>query len=462
MENTYFNHFCELLNHNTPLDTYTANSFYYKLKFEILQPLKSEINKNLMNLENDGKRKYYLEFLLSEIEMQEYVKEAGISYIKEHLDTYNLKLQDILDFRLHQTNPDFCYKILDIHYKDLQAYSREKDEAFLVQSDFLNYFCKIMADEVIDFINLKLTDFKKSEPVITNNVETPIQPFKRLYLDYFCKELANDNLIRDNAFSHIFELGILHLVPYLQDEIRENLISLDSIKQKLYIDIVKNQLKDTPFFNYPETSINHWLKKYDAKIEDFPIFNEGQLFKDLNKFAYWQLLSEKEHLHLEDLQFDFFFYGAMLEAKKMIAFIDELVNPKKAIEIKQIKNIKKPNSFTYKHNTKQLSQLTDFMNTLKKNKFITNDTNLTNFRKIFSGEEVLNKIVWIGNISELYYFIKYLHNESNKIEPLSQDLWFVAIKCFEMEVGNEIDRNKLRKQHKPSSSESIERIIKNL
>lgn len=467
MEYAYFNHFCELLDRITPLDEYTANSFYYKLKFEILPPLKSEINKNLMGMEADSKRKYYLEFLLSEIDRQDYVKDASVSYIQKHLETYDLKLQDVLEFRLHQTNPNFCYKIIDVHYKDLRRNSLEKEEAYFVQLDFLIYFEKIMADEIIDFINLKLADFTKIEPA-ANNIETPSQPFKRIYLDYFCKALGNDSLIRDNAFIHIFELGILHLVPYLQDEIRENIITLDAVKQKIYIDLVKNQIKDTPFYDYPETSINHWLKEYGADINDFPYFHNTKLHKSLKQFAYWQLLEEKVHLHLEELQFDFFYYGSMLEAKKMISFIDELVNPEQSkelqqlIEPKKVKKTEKPHSFTYNSFISQIGQVTDLMNVLKKNKLIKADTELTYFRKIFSGEEVINKIVWTGNISELYYFIKYLNNESGKIQQLKNEiLWFVAVKCFVLEDGIDINRTRLRKQQNPSSSQKLEKIINN-
>jgi hypothetical protein len=323
MERTYFVHFCELLNHNTPLDTYTANSFYYKLKFEIIPDLKSEISKSLISIQSD-KTQIYLDYLLTEIERQDYVKEANIGYIQKHLDHYKVKLQDILDFKLFETNRDFYFKVIDIHYKSLQPFSAEKDEAFRVQYDFVNYFSKICADEIIDFINTKKRELA---PVIIKQETTNNEPFKRVYLDYFCKELSNDNLITHNSFIHIFNLGILHLVPYLQDEIRENLLALNPIKQNLYVEYLKNQLRNTPFFETSENSINHYLTDFKCNKEDFPEFNKGELYKQLNRFAYWQLLGEKEHYFLVELQYDFFYYASMLEAKKMIAFIDELINP---------------------------------------------------------------------------------------------------------------------------------------
>lgn len=159
------------------------------------------------------------------------------------------------------------------------------------------------------------------------------ETFKNLYLKEFCKVLANDNLIQHNSFIHIFNLGILHLAPYLQDEIRENLLTLDPIKQNLYVDYLKNHIKSSPFYETSENTIKHYLSQYNADIKDFPEFNKGELYRQLNRFAYWQLLDEKEHLFLVDLQYDFFYYGSMLEAKKMIDFIDSLLTKKSNVTI---------------------------------------------------------------------------------------------------------------------------------
>lgn len=301
-----------------------------------------------------------------------------------------------------------------------------------------------------------------SNQEITTSKNNENETFKKVYLEEFCKQLANDRSIQDNAFCHIFKLGILHFVPYLQDEIRENLINLDPTQQSLYIDILKNKIKNTPFYNFQESSINHWLEKYKESKENFPFFNKGKLYKDLNSFAYWHLLKEKEHLYLEELQYDFFCYGSMIEAKKMIDFIDDLINPKEKIKFNKSKSIENSNSFKYKHYTNQLSHLTDFMAALKKHKFIAEETELTSFRKIFSGSEVVKKVLWTGNISQLFYFIKYLHYESDKIDVLKKGPWFVAVNCFEMEEGKVINRERLRKQQKPANLDEIEKIINNL
>jgi len=357
MENTYFNHFCELLDHNTPLDTYTANSFYYKLKFEILKPLKSEINKNLMNLEDDGKRKYYLEFLLSEIENQDYVKEAGINYIQKHLETYDVKIQDILDFKLHQTNPDFCYKIIDIHYKDLRKNSPEKDEAYYVQFDFINYFSKIMAVEVIDFINEKLiglNPIKVDTPNETKQISNSNNSIIQTCLQGYGNKISNYELLtKEYNFYNFYNLNIVNLGEELKDEITENLLSLDSEKHLIYLDLVCETLEKSPFFNIKPTIIDKWLVKYEANIDEFPNFKGSELYKLLKINDYYNQIPHNEFFHIESVQEDFYLYFSMIEANKLLEHTNQLKkkylnhNSLKGVQNKKIKWMGKPSQLGY-------------------------------------------------------------------------------------------------------------------
>ena len=67
------------------------------------------------------------------------------------------------------------------------------------------------------------------------------------------------------------------------------------------------------------------------------------------------------------------------------------------------------------------------MNALKRKNLIGNSTDLKDFRKVFSGEAIDKPIIWTGNISELSYFIKQLHNELKLVEDLKQQQWAVTI-----------------------------------
>ncbi len=122
----------------------------------------------------------------------------------------------------------------------------------------------------------------------------------------------------------------------------------------------------------------------------------------------------------------------------------------------------KHNSFTYKKWRFESTNLTYLKESLIDKKLIASDTELKHFRKAFSGEEIEKPIVWTGNISELSYFIKQLHNELKLVENLKQQQWAVTIKCFIQENGEQYNRTKLRTQKVPTTSKNIDISLKTL
>jgi hypothetical protein len=112
-------------------------------------------------------------------------------------------------------------------------------------------------------------------------------------------------------------------------------------------------------------------------------------------------------------------------------------------------------SFTYTKLATESDNLKDLYDSLKKNKFIDASTTLVNFKKIFSGKKVLVPVVWTGNISELNYFIKLIHNTNQSVENLKQRHWEVACLCFVTSDGSLFDRAKLKEQKKPKTTKSI-------
>lgn len=106
-------------------------------------------------------------------------------------------------------------------------------------------------------------------------------------------------------------------------------------------------------------------------------------------------------------------------------------------------------SFTYKKYSSNSSNLTDLCDSLKKNNFIAQETSVPAFKKVFSGNEITEQVVWRGNPSEFAYFIKLLHNKYKLVKDLKQRHWEVALKCFIPEDGIPFDRNKLRNLKKP-------------
>ena len=122
----------------------------------------------------------------------------------------------------------------------------------------------------------------------------------------------------------------------------------------------------------------------------------------------------------------------------------------------------KHQSFTYKKWQFESTNLTYLKESLIDKKLIASDTELKHFRKAFSGEEIEKPIVWTGNISELSYFIKQLHNELKLVENLKQQQWAVTINCFVQENGEQYNRTKLRTQKVPTTSNNIDMALKTL
>ena len=132
------------------------------------------------------------------------------------------------------------------------------------------------------------------------------------------------------------------------------------------------------------------------------------------------------------------------------------------IEKPKTKTKSKHKSFTYINNITGQTQLTDLMNALKRKNLIDNSTDLKDFRKAFSGEAIDKPITWTGNISELSYFIKQLHNELKLVENLKQQQWAVTTNCFIQEDGKPFERSKFRGQKVPSTSKNIDSTLNTL
>jgi len=131
-----------------------------------------------------------------------------------------------------------------------------------------------------------------------------------------------------------------------------------------------------------------------------------------------------------------------------------------AIEIPTPVDVKSFNSFTYKKLSKNSESLNDLCDSLKKNKMIADDTTTIYFKKVFSGKEIAQPIVWVGNSSEFYYFIHLLYAEYKLVDDLKQKQWKVACQCFIQPDDIKFEPSKLRLLKKPQlTAYKIEKAI---
>lgn len=122
----------------------------------------------------------------------------------------------------------------------------------------------------------------------------------------------------------------------------------------------------------------------------------------------------------------------------------------------------KHSSFKLKNLYRKSGNLTDFRKSLIKKNLIHQDTTLSVFRKIFSGEPIEERVIWIGNQSELYYLVKRMYTDLKLVEDLKQQQWAVAVNCFVDADSISFDRNKLRGLHTPATSNKIDSALNTL
>lgn len=117
-------------------------------------------------------------------------------------------------------------------------------------------------------------------------------------------------------------------------------------------------------------------------------------------------------------------------------------------------------SFTYNQYNTNPDKLGDLWDSLKHNNFISADTPLPTFKKIFSGSEINTPITWTGNISELFYFVKRIHKDLQLVKDLKQRQWEVTCICFVDENGEPFERSKFRSLKRPKlTGDKIDNIV---
>lgn len=325
MAGTYFERFCEILDNSTILKKSTAIGVMVDLKYCITE-IKSEV---LLELQNKGESKNdYLDYLINEIEKQDYVKNADISYIQKYLEQYNITISEIMDMNFMK---NLIVTKIDRHYNDMIPFSPEKDEAFIIQTDFLHYFCKYYADELISFLKLKKSNIpnnKVEQTIISTPMQINNKPFKDEYLKVFCEEISNERQVKETCFDLLYE-SIIHYVPYLETEIKENILMLDANKKDDYLEYAIDIISKTPFAKKDSCNIDKWLNKFNVDIQEFPKFSNAELNEWLGKYYNSRIPYDlKERDFILDIQIDFYCYASMMEANKMIDFLESKKNNK--------------------------------------------------------------------------------------------------------------------------------------
>ncbi len=223
-----------------------------------------------------------------------------------------------------------------------------------------------------------------------------------------------------------------------------------------------------------QDDLNSWYTKYKTTEYDLLNFHlyENELFIILNREppTFKENFEEGFNRDTEQIQNAFynFHYGQII--REALEFIAEQeveygfasVKSKDKEPKKPKTNNNTPLSFKYKDLVTKSPNITDLMNSLISKNLIDQQTELKHFRKVFSGGDIVKKIIWTGSISQLAHFIKHLHNVSEKVKDTKQNQWTITINCFVKPDGSLFDREKLRTQKAPVDAKEIEKTINTL
>jgi hypothetical protein len=121
-----------------------------------------------------------------------------------------------------------------------------------------------------------------------------------------------------------------------------------------------------------------------------------------------------------------------------------------------------PAAYKYKKYNVLLSAITDLLQFLIAKGFVSQETDISDFRKIFNDTKPDKPIQWLMGIESLAYFIKLLHHDLKLIEPLGNNIWKVTAELFVDKNYHHFEWKKFRNQKTPARAELIYRAIAHL
>lgn len=283
-------------------------------------------------------------------------------------------------------------------------------------------------------------------------------PFR--YEINFLRPFDNKTKYYSKLILNTVKADVERLYNLISEDDTENLIRYwldDTLNKRL-----KTRLKDIGKLIKEKDFQLVYIDPKKASIELDQAQKANTYIIQLLKLAYMQLYLEIQDAFstwIDDkLAIEDFFTQLLLEPVPNEQFLTEIQTIEiEATEKPARKQAPPPtvisfHSFTYKQFSTSPDKLTDLCDSLKKNNFISKETQLSSFRKIFSGEKIKTPIVWTGNVSEFYYFVKLLYTKHKLVADLKQNQWKVACKCFIKSDGSFFEHEGLRKNQAPKST----------
>ncbi|TKK65415.1 hypothetical protein FC093_20100 [Ilyomonas limi] len=297
-----------------------------------------------------------------------------------------------------------------------------------------------------------------------------VQPYEDLHLELYNHKVGDALL---DQLKELFHDTPLQSLPAAITYINKGLFQIEMF--------LHGSVKKLQFYNLTY-AFDYFLKEF-IKFENYTTANRKLfskywfIIRDLNhkyKNGYYNQAIDTTQQHfkqyisylnqLEEKLPEYYQHLDLTDEHKKHSILDLIEDSEIANTDKDTKNTSPqvsensaaqcPHSFTYIHYNTQPGNLTDICNALKKHKLICANTQLTSFKKIFSGTPIQTPIIWTGNASDLYYFITLLCKQK-KVEDLKQKHWDVTIKCFVDQAGNAFTKSQIKGLKKPQTTAAI-------
>lgn len=294
-------------------------------------------------------------------------------------------------------------------------------------------------------------------------------PFR--YEINFLRPFDNKTKYYSKLILNTVKSDVERLYNLISEDDAENLIRYwldDTLNKRL-----KTRLKDIGKLIKEKDFQLVYIDPKKASIELDQAHKANIYIIQLLKLAYMQLYLEIQDAFsnwIDDkLVIEDFYTQLLLEPVPNEQFLTEIQTIEIEATEKPVRKQTPPpavnsfHSFTYKQINTNPEKVSDLCSSLKFNNLISQDTTVPNFKRVFTNSEIKTPVVWTGTISELFYFIKLIHNDLQLVENLKQKQWKVTCQCFVDAEGNPFDRSKFRSQKKPKlTAAKIEKSVSNL
>ena len=359
--------------------------------------------------------------------------------------------------------------------------TKNEDPSFFNRWDIHSQDCQIFYDCLIKYKEYN-QNFIIEKGIINNQQDSYEEPFsgptifKDLYIlneNLIIKYLTQDFFYDDSDFIDFIIISVADcagphsfekLVTCYADEGFETLLQLISnnigIKESILMSIISDLSSLKQNVENPTTDVNKKFSnaRFCGSIDESILFDTGAKNRIQSKIqgyiGVWLNVLESLILKTETYKnywaFATFNSTNNSQIKSTPAHVD-ITN----IQIAVV-------GFKYKYFDTQPDLIRKLMNALIAKNYIKPCTPLPVFKKVFSGNEISNPIIWIGKKGELAYLIKYIHRTLKLFEDSKISYWETCTHCFKLQGNISISYNQLHDAKRPAQYLEIEAIAQML